>query len=207
MTNSLEDQGSRPSYIGSHSMAVLSCIFVFPPSVKDVHTLLDTTRPVRGAVPGCGKVQVEIIPVNRRFRSLTSALALPKKWLCRTGFCAANSPIKQWLHSLKAQPAHPNINSGGFLRVETLTVVAAFDRTRFVIGVALTVFADTRIAEQAVIMGPVFPSAKSLPDEFGITPSFSMPELPFRDFRQCSWINHAMRSIAPRSIDVIRCYH
>jgi len=72
-----------------------------------------------------------------------------------------------------------------------MAVVATFDGTGLVIGVSLTVFADTSRTNQTVIVGPVFPSTKSFPDELSVTPSLSKPEPHLWDFRECPEVHHA----------------
>ena len=72
-----------------------------------------------------------------------------------------------------------------------MSVVATLDQTGLVIGVSLTVFANTSRTNQAVSVGPVFPSAKPFPDKLSVTPNLSKPEPHLGDFCECPKIHHA----------------
>src|SRR6266478_9402561 len=102
-----------------------------------------------------------------------------------SSFRASNIPIHERLHSLEAGSTHPSAGSVWPLGVESMAVVPAFNSTGFVVGIQRTMFADTCRTNQAVSVGPLFPSAKLFPDELSVTPILCPPELHLWDFRQC----------------------
>src|SRR5712692_4178913 len=85
-------------------------------------------------------------------------------------------PASEWLYSLKAGPAYPNVSTVRVLGVEGMTVVPTLHGTRFVVGVSVAIMADTGRAKGAMTVVIPLAGTKSLPNERSIAPVLCLPK-------------------------------